>query len=340
MAVKIGLIGMGFMGNMHFETYQKIKGAKIVAICDQDKKKLAADAGATGNIALGGGKRDLSEIETFTKLEKMLERDDIDLIDICLPTYLHCDAALKAFAAGKNVLSEKPLALNAKDAKKMVDAAKKAKKQLFIGHCIRYWPAYAKAREIVKSGEYGKVVSARFVRLSPSPVWAWDNWLLDGKRSGAAAMDLHIHDTDFILYAFGKPKAVTSDSVGMGGKKQCDHIVTTYDYGKNKLITAEGGWDMPGSYPFQMTFSIVMEKGTLNFPTDMKLSLHTLGGKTKKIRVSPKDGYNIELTDIISCLNKGKKCSVVTPESSLASVKLVEAEIKSALTGKTIPVKL
>ena len=338
MAVKIGLVGRGFMGGMHLSAYAAIRGAQVVAVCDTDKNKLKPDVAMAGNIEASGAGMDLSHVRWTTRLDDLLNDPDIDLVDITLPTYLHADAAVKAFAAGKHVISEKPMALCTADARRMATAAKKARKRLFVGHCIRYWPAYAKAREIVQSRKYGKVISARFVRLSLTPTWSWKNWLLDASKSGGAALDLHIHDSDFILYTFGAPKAVVSHGAGLK-KGRIDHIVTAYEYGDGKLVTAEGAWLYSEGFGFQMQFAIAMEKATLLCAPDLKLMVHPVKGKSTTVRLSKHDGYALELRDFIRCAGKDTASDVVPPQSAVESVQLLEAEMKSVATGKRVAMK-
>ncbi len=337
MPIRVGLVGLGFMGKCHYETYGRLKGVQVAGICDVDRRKLSGDwSKIAGNIGGAGGKVDLSGLKLTDRLGDLLSDPQIDLIDITLPTYLHAEAALAALKAGKHVVCEKPLARTAAEAGKLVAAAAKAKGQLFVAHCIRFWPAYAAAKKLVQSGKYGKVRSAWFRRHSCLPTWSWQNWLQDPKKSGACALDLHIHDADFILYCFGKPQAVTSQAYGFT-KGRADHIVTSYDYGKGALITAEGAWEYPKTYPFSMTFSIAMEKATLRF--DGQLELHTASGKKSAVKIPASDGYTEELAHFVDCLRRGRKSDVVSPESAYQSVKLVEAELASAAAGKTVKVK-
>ena len=130
----------------------------------------------------------------------------------------------------------------------MVAAAKQARRRLFVAQCIRFWPAYATARDIIRSRKHGKVRSAVFTRLSATPTWSWKQWLHDPRKSGSAALDLHIHDSDYILYVFGKPKSVFSRGCG-SPQKGFEHIVTTYDYGRSSLIMAEGAWEYSSFVP-------------------------------------------------------------------------------------------
>ncbi len=115
--IKIGLVGVGFMGMIHYLASLKLQGGKVVAICSRDQKKLAGDwRSIQGNFGPRGEMMDLAGIKKYADLDSMLADKDIDLIDICNPTYLHRDTALKALRAGKHVLVEKPLALEADDA--------------------------------------------------------------------------------------------------------------------------------------------------------------------------------------------------------------------------------
>ncbi len=339
MALKIGIVGMGGMGNFHFRAYDGIKGAKVVAICDVDPKKLSGKGGVEINIGAGGKGPDFSSVRKYSAPEELLADPEVEVVDITLPTFLHAPVAIAAMKAGKHVITEKPMAIDSKEAKKMAAVAKKTKRRLFIAHCIRFWPAYVKARDIVRSKKYGRVISATFRRVSSTPLWSWQGWLQDPKKSGLCALDMHIHDTDFILYCFGKPESVSST---MGGfkKGRADHIVTSYDYGDGKLVTAEGAWLYARGSKFEMTFAIAMEKASLSCGPDMKLMLYPIKGKAKEIKVRAGDGYEHELRHFVDCITKGKKSDVVSPESAIQSVKIVECEVTSARKRRPVKVKL
>ncbi len=339
MAIKIGIVGLGFMGKMHFESYQKIKGAKVVAFCDVDAKKRDGDWSTIGgNIAGSGKKVDLTGVNTYSKLSKMLEDEELDIVDITLPTNQHLDATLEALKSGRHVICEKPMARTSAEGKKMVQMATKMKRKLFIGHCMRYWPEYEAARDVVHSGKYGKVLSATFKRLSLTPTWSWKNWLMDFKKSGGAALDLHIHDTDFIYHCFGKPKSVNSTASGFK-KGRLDHITTSYNYPGNTTIVAEGGWDLPAGFGFNMSFNINMEKAMLQWDGVSDMMLHPIKGKSKKVKVKSGDGYINELKDFVDAVKNNRAAKYITPEAALNNVKLLEAEMKSALTDKRVLLK-
>ena len=169
--IRVGVVGLGFMGNMHAKNYRALENTNLVTICDIDENKLKGTAGTTGNIEGTEQPLDLTGVELYSDYDKMLADAKLDAISITLPTYLHRDFTVKALQAGLNVLCEKPMALNLQQCDEMIAAAKKSGKILQIGHCIRFWPEYVRTKEIIDSGEYGRVVAATFQRLSVTPTW-------------------------------------------------------------------------------------------------------------------------------------------------------------------------
>ena len=335
MLIRVGIAGLGFMGKTHFDVYSRFKNTQVVAIFDADKKKLRGDWSSTaGNIGSGGAKQDLDAIRTYSRAEHFFDDPDVDVIDITLPTYLHAEMTIRALRAGKHVICEKPMARSSTECRKMISAAQRAKGNLFIAHCIRFWPEYVQARQMIKSGKFGRVLSAVFTRLSPVPGWTYQNWIRNPEKSGSCALDLHIHDVDYILHLFGKPASVTSRGSGFR-KGLLDHIVTTYDYADGPLVLAEAGWEYAAGFPFSMSFRIAMEKATLAFQPE-GLILYPARGKARKIKTKPGDGYEHELRHFIDCIAKNRRSELITPGSAMQSVKLVEAEMNSALYSKTI----
>ncbi|MHB0946798.1 MAG: Gfo/Idh/MocA family protein [Sedimentisphaerales bacterium] len=337
--VRVGIIGLGFMGKMHFRCYKANKNVKLVAICDIDEKKFADKGGTAGNISGADKPLDFKGVSLYTNFDKMLKEAELDAVSITLPTYLHCQYTLKALKAGVHTFCEKPMAMNVGECQKMIDAAKAAKKLLQIGHCIRFWPEYAKLKEIVDSGKYGKVLAATFQRLSLTPTWSWDNWLLDGKRSGGATLDLHIHDSDYVQYLFGMPKEVFSRGV-KGQSKDIDHIVTNYIY-DGKVVTAEGGWTMKPGFGFEMSFNVMLEGATISYDCTRSPTFKLAPAKGDVIipTVAKGDGYSIELEHFVKAVSGKSVPQIITPKDSLNSVRIVLAEKKSCAANKKAALK-
>jgi len=328
--LRIGIVGWGFMGKMHFRCYKSDTNVEVTAICDADAKQLQNSSGVSGNIFGAEDDLDLSNIALYSDLSKMLAEEKIDALSIASPTFLHASQTIEALNAGVHVFCEKPMALNSGECREMAEVTKQSGKTLQIGHCIRFWPEYVQAKEIIDSQKYGKVLAATFQRLSLTPTWSWDNCFLDGKRSGGAMLDLHIHDTDYVQYVFGMPKEVFSRGI-IGPSGEFDHTVTQYFYGNDCIITAEGGWIMAPGFGFEMSFQIMLEKATLVYSSAQEptFRIFPIDGETIIPEIPTGDGYSFEIQHFVETLSGKAVPSIITPEQSGDSVKIIEAEKES-----------
>jgi len=338
--LKVGIVGFGFMGQTHYKCWKALEGAKVTAICDVNPNIEEDTKRAVGNIGDTSEAVDFSSLQLFTDLDQMLNTAELDAVSITLPTCLHADCSIKALAAGVNVFCEKPMALNVKDCQRMIAETKRSGKILQIGHCVRFWPEYAKAKEIIDSGEYGRVIAAMFQRLGSAPTWSIDNWFLDEERSGGMALDLHIHDTDFVQYLFGIPNAVSSFAAKDAGGGII-HIVSQYLYDDDKVITAEGGWAMTPTFGFEMSFNIVLQKATLVYDLTRKpmFKLCPAEGQVITPEVKEGDGWLLEIEHFAKAVRGEKVEEVTTLEQSRDSVKIVAAEKESARKMERVEIK-
>src|SRR3954447_3676509 len=157
--VRIGIVGIGFMGMIHYLAARNLKGAQVTALCSRDQKKLAGDwRGIRGNFGPPGTVMDLAGVKKYNALDALLADPDIDLIDVCNPTHLHPDTARRALQAGKHVLVEKAIALQPADADAMVAAAPQAGNLFMVAHVLPFFPEFAYAAQAVRDGRYGKLL--------------------------------------------------------------------------------------------------------------------------------------------------------------------------------------
>lgn len=343
--VNIGIVGAGFMGTTHWRIYKGLKNARIVALADVDPKKRRGDVSAVvGNIGDGDNSKplDLTGVTVYESALALIENADVDIVDICVPTPFHADIVCAALAAGKHVFCEKPLCRDAAQMKRIVAAAKKAKGFVNVGLCVRAWPEYRHAREYYRSGKAGRMLSATFKRISPGVDGnSWNNWYMDGKMSGGALLDLHVHDVDEVNYFFGVPKAVSAVGANIGSKGGIDHVVSTYDYGDGRLVMAEGGWEQSKGATFEMSFNIVCEKATLKLDsTGYNIFLKNGKKLTPKLDVKAgPTGWHHELKYFVDCVARGVRPErYQTMDSVVDTMKMVFAEEKSVAVRK--PVKL
>lgn len=240
--LKVGLIGCGFMGSMHANCYKNIEGVRLVALADLRSEKAKELAKGT-------------DAAIFSDGMDLIAEADVDIIDICLPTYLHAEYALAAMDKAKYVFVEKPVALTVEEGRRLIEKSKATGCQVQVGQVIRFWDEYVALKKIIAGGEYGKVINANFRRISPRPEWGWQNWLLDTKLSGGAGQDLHIHDVDYVLSLFGEPKNFYSVR-NLAGEKN-SYVNTLMQY-EDFVVSVEGTWDLPASHPFEATFRVVL----------------------------------------------------------------------------------
>jgi len=330
--LRIGIAGFGFMGRTHYQCWNKVENARVVAVCDTNPNIVEDTKKAVGNIGDAESDIDFDGLKLFTDFDKMLADAELDAVSITLPTFLHPEA-------GVNVMCEKPMALTVAECDKMIAAAKDTGKLLQIGHCVRFWPEYAKAKEIIDSGEYGRVVAASLRRLGSAPTWSIDNWFLDEQRSGGMALDLHIHDSDYVQYLFGMPRAVAGVGAQAPGGGLA-HISTQYIYDDDVVVTAEGGWAMTPSFGFEMSFNLALEKATIiyDLTRDPMFKVCPAEGDPFTPKVREGDGWFLQIEYFARLVSGEKPEPVTTLEQSRDSVRIVAAEKESVSKGQIVEI--
>ena len=322
--LKVGLIGCGFMGSMHANCYNNIDGVKVTAVADVRPDKAEALAAISG-------------AEIYATGEELIANADVDVIDICLPTYLHASHALLAMDKVKYLFIEKPVTLTAEESEELLKKAKATGTEIQVGQVIRFWDEYVELEKILKAGTYGKVVNANFRRLSPLPTWGWEDWLFDIKRSGGAGQDLHIHDVDYVLSIFGEPEKFYSVRNRIGEGRSYVNTIMQYP---ETVIGVEGTWDLPGSHPFEATFRVVFEKATVE-NAGGKFMLYDDNGASEIAiektdagvneyaggNVSDLGGYFNELVYFCKKAAAGEKVEKATLADGVSSLKFLLKEI-------------
>lgn len=333
--VKVGVVGLGMMGFTHLDAYLELPDVEVVALADGNTKRLNGEERPGGNIkgqAQGGF--DFSKVKKYTSAADLIADPEVQVVDICVPTPGHLEWCKAAFAAKKHVLVEKPLARTAADAKLIAELAKQAGVLAMPAHCMRFWPGWTWLKETVTSAKYGKVLSATFKRAASFP---GGPFYKDGAASGGAALDLHIHDTDFICHLFGTPTAVSSAGYSnISGEP--DHILTQYHYAGGPVVAAEGTWSMAPGFPFTMQYTVNFEKATAVFDISAAnpLSVYQEGQEPQAIALPKGMGYAAEIAYFIQCVKAGKQPETVTLAQAAETVRVIEAEVASVKAGRSV----
>ncbi|WNR43146.1 Gfo/Idh/MocA family protein [Paenibacillus roseipurpureus] len=328
--LRIGLVGLGFMGRTHLENYVRLEAEgvaiQVVALCDIDPVKLEGNAVA-GNIDTGASSIDFSKYKKYTDVEEMIEKEQLDFVDLALPTYLHRDISVQCLNAGLHVLCEKPMALNAEECQDMIAAAEANGKQLMIGQCLRFWPAYVYLKEVVENGTYGQATGGYFYRGGGTPTWG--PWLLEKEKSGGALLDMHVHDIDMVNWLFGKPESVSCLARNVVPGSGYDMVSANYKYSDGKVVNAQADWTLQGDFGFDMQFRVNFQGGNLVFNSDgLKVNPNDSAGF--KPELSPEMGYYLELKYFIETLLAGGTIVTAAPLSTKDSIEIAVAEIASA----------
>jgi len=323
--MRVGIVGLGFMGSVHLRNWQALgAGVRVVAVCDRHP---VPGSGKAGNLG-GEVEMDLSDVAVYSDMGEMLAKERLDAVSIALPTHLHRAASIRALEAGVHVLCEKPMALSLADCDAMIAAAKQADKILMVAHCIRFWPEYVWLKRAVESGEYGNWRSADFSRLSFVPSWAKGSWFSDPEKSGGAALDLHVHDVDFIRWALGDPQELHSS----GG---VDFVRTAFDFGAGRAVSATASWRMPESFGFEMAFEVLFERALVRFSSrsEPPLTVYPHDGEPSSPAPSSSDGYAGEIRHFARLISGEEREAVVPPEDARESLGLA-LRIRDALGGE------
>jgi predicted dehydrogenase len=337
MAVKVGIIGMGFMGRMHLSAYHKLPDARVVAFADLDRDKREGKMADAGNLGDTGVPFDVSSFEKiFDSGFQLIEDPGIDLVDICVPTCDHKGLFLAAVQAGKNVLLEKPLAVDPEDIRAILAAGKEAKGAVMIAQCIRFWPAYVLLKKYVDTRILGRCRSVILRRQGGKGLWS--PWYFQAAISGGALYDLHVHDTDYVNFLFGQPTAVCSVGA-MGGTtdRGIEHVVTNYYFPRTTVeaVTAIGAWHQHKSWPFFMGYTAVFERGTLDFDLLRAQPVMLFADDSaQEIKVAATDGWFEEISYLVACVARGEKPLLNPIASSEITMKIVQAEERSIRSGK------
>jgi predicted dehydrogenase len=346
--VGIGIVGIGFMGMIHYLAARRGGAASVVALCSRDPRKLAGDwTSIQGNFGPRGTQMDLSGSALYSDFTAVLADPRVDLVDLCVPNDAHASMAIHALRAGKHVLVEKPIALTTADADAMVAAAGSAGKLLMVGHVLPFFPEFAFALEAVQSQRYGALRAAHLRRVISKPDWS--SGIADPGRSGGPAIDLHIHDTHFVALMCGAPRAVLARGVVENGAVV--HLVTQYLYNTpNLAVSCVSGALSQAGRPFAHGFELYFEQATLAFEfasmggqaiPAVPLSVIQPDGTVVRPDLGsgdPVDSFAQELAAAAAAVATGREAAGLSGKLARQALRLCLAEIESVKTGEVIEI--
>lgn len=323
--VKVALIGAGCMGRVHAAAYRKLDDAELIAVCDLDTKR-AQELGPRAEVS--------------SDYQDILNDPNIDMVDICLPTFLHKEAVIQAANAGKHVLCEKPIARTVEDGELMVKACEEAGVKFSVGHVVRFFPDFAKLKDVLASGQIGEAKVIRSSRGGGFPTWGWQNWYADYEKSGGPLVDLIIHDFDFLRWVFGPVDRVFAKSL-TGRYENLDYSLVTLRFANGMVAHVEGSWAEPPGTPFAVSLEVAGTKGLYQYSNQqsMPVILRTRQGEAvpKAVPESPllMEPYTRQIDAFIQSI-LDKQSPTVSGHEAIESLRISLAACRSAETGAVI----
>jgi predicted dehydrogenase len=326
--MKIGIVGAGFMGTTHAASWADTPATIVgfTAETPQEANSLAKHY----------------KTNVYSSLDELLP--DVDVIDICSPTHLHYEMALKVAAAGKHIVCEKPLARTTKQAREIVAACRQAGVQLLVAHVVRFFPEYALAHSAVAEGAIGKPGVIRLHRGSYRPKKPAGNWFLDEVKSGGILMDLMIHDYDYARWVAGDVESVSARRVTQRHPDApVDYGLVILSHRSGALSHIAGAWAYPPP-TFRTHLEIAGDRGLIQFDSDgtapiQNLILKSSGSNAPDVALpsSPvsESPYTTQLKEFYRALAEGTPARVSATDG-LAAVQIAEAAMESAHTGQPV----
>lgn len=345
---RIGVVGAGDIGRIHARSLAKIPEVRVVVARGKDPARAEELAREVAG-------------ETAESYASLLEDASVAGVSICVPNDMHAEYAVSALETGKAVLCEKPLALTLEDALEMERVAERTGRLLVAGHVVRFWPEYAEARRLMQSGALGPVQSYSARRLVPllRAVTGAEGWRHSAERSGGAVIDLQIHDVDFVLWAFGRPAAVTSRGV-RSHTGAFDHVFTLLEYEDGPVVELEASFMLQGN-PVTMDFRALGPEGSVEFAfveSDFAMhDIHTDGGgevrdapaslvlyrwgQPRDVRAVQEEDpvgaiFDAELRAFVDAVRGEAQPELPSTREAIDALRVVLASRRSCETGETV----
>jgi len=334
--LKIAVIGTGAIAQVaHLPIWHSFEDVEVVALCDKNKNKMQWLA-ERFNIE-----------HCFTDIAALLKLDDLDAVDVCVPTASHMDVGIAALSAGKHVLVEKPMALNFAQAKNMADAAKKYQRKLMVAMNVRFRQDSIILNTFTKQGELGEIFYAKTGWLRRKQNLSINSLLQLKKSSGGGVfMDLGTQMLDVGLWLMGNPKAKTVKASLYSNLKQLpdeDSAAAFINLENGATLTIEVSWTLLSESDFFYTNLFGTNGSALLNPLRVHKELHgNLVNVTPTKRESKenlyKKSYKNELRHFTDCLLQ-KIDMISSGEEQLERMKILDAVYQSAQSGKEITLK-
>jgi UDP-N-acetylglucosamine 3-dehydrogenase len=321
--VRLGLVGAGFMGGVHLNAFAGIPEVEVVGVADARPDNAAAAAALVG-------------ARPYASYEELVAAEEVEVVDVCLPTSFHKDLAVKAARDGKHVILEKPIARTLEDAAEILEAFSGEGPRLFVGHVVRFFPEYVAIKGLVDAGDLGTVGVVRTSRRSPF-LTGWNDWYADWRASGGVLLDLVNHDFDFLRWTLGEVERVYARGVLGREYNRLDYALVTLRFEHGAIAHVEGHWGYPGAFNYRI--EVAGSRALVTADSSETAPLELLGGPATPGEspdiVAGKSPYQAELEHFVRCVATGEE-PVVEARDAYEALRIGLAATESVLTGRPV----
>lgn len=308
--MKVGILGTG-MGAYHAEIYKSLECVESITVFGRNQEKLNKLKSELG-------------VNITTDINDILDDEEIELIDVCLPNNLHKEMVIKSLEKGKNVFCETPIANTYDDALKMKEAKELYKKQVLVNQFIKFEPNYEYLYNLIKEKTYGKLKALHIRRKTP-PLWG-------DLGIDKISINLMIHELDLITWI--NSFYTKLDVFGISSKEGQCHVDAFIKY-EDFFVEVQSSSMMPVYHPFSVGFEAIFEEATLEYfedgyenRTEEEIILFT-NNDSKKIELPKVNCFEETIKEAVTCCNSDKK-SILDIDYAVESLKLA-LEIKNKL---------
>lgn len=336
--LRFGLIGCGRVAPRHADSLNSLPDVRLIAVADIKESRAAHFAAQYGATA-------------YTDYRALLERPDIDVVNICTPSGTHAQIALDALTAGKHVLVEKPIALSLADANKMIATAGKAGRRLGVVLQNRYNPPMQDLKKVVTEGRLGRLLLGNAtVRWYRTQEYYEDDWHGTWAMDGGALMNQSIHHIDALQWLMGRPENVFAYTATLAHRMEAEDVgVAVIRFSGGALATVEGS---TVTYPENLEGSVAVfgERGSVKVGGTAlnRKVLWKIAGELEHERelltreqVDPPSVYGAShkavIADMAAAVREGRDPQTNGREAR-KSLALVLAMYESARTGQPVAI--
>ena len=348
--VRIGIIGVGTIGNVHLDALKNTPAARVAALCDIKADRLREVAGKHNVQA------------TFADYRKMLKEADLDAIYVCVPNYLHSRLAIAGFEAGKHVFCEKPMAMSAAQGRAMLAAAKGAGKVFAMGMTWRHMGESRAVKKFIDAGQVGRIYHIRVNLIRRRGIPGLGGWFTTKAMAGGGGLiDCGVHFLDLAMWLTDswKPERVSAATYSEFGTRMENYVYTGMWAGPpdfNGVFDVDdyavGFVRFPNNVTmdFQVSWALNAEGGNSIEIMGDKGGVRCAGGKPP-VFFSESNGHIVDVTPQYGDRNPfeseaanfmgailGKEKPFATGEQAVIVMRLLDAIYKSAKLGREIPV--